>query len=97
MVDTAPTSPYLGKSKNIEVKVVALELKNYCMLTTRQKIGINLLNFKLASVDVEKLNKGKEGDDVLPPVSEQPGLYEEYKQWGIISEEEALKPRFFIP
>lgn len=51
--------------------------------------GINLLNFKLASVDVDKLNKGKEGDDVLPPVSEQPGLYEEYKQWGIISEEEA--------
>lgn len=51
--------------------------------------GFNLLNFKLASVDIEKLNKGKEGDDLLPPVSEQPGLYEKYQEWGIIHTEEA--------
>jgi outer membrane protein assembly factor BamA len=51
--------------------------------------GFNLLNFKLASVDIDKLNKGKEGDDLLPPVSEQPGLYEKYQTWGIINTEEA--------
>jgi hypothetical protein len=48
--------------------------------------GFNLLNFKVGSVDIDKLNKGKEGDDVLPQTD---GLYEKYKDWGIISEEEA--------
>ncbi|SHE44675.1 Surface antigen [Mariniphaga anaerophila] len=48
--------------------------------------GINLLNFKIGAVDLDKLNKGKEGDDVLPDVD---GLYEKYQQWGIISPEEA--------
>lgn len=48
--------------------------------------GVNLLNFKLASVDLDKLNKGKKGDDLLPDVE---GLYEKYQKWGIISEDEA--------
>lgn len=51
--------------------------------------GINLLNFKIASVDIDKLNDGKDEDDLLPPLEEQPGLYENYQQWGIISTEEA--------
>lgn len=46
--------------------------------------GINLLNFKLGSVNLEKLNKGK--DEPLPDVD---GLYEKYQEWGIISAEEA--------
>jgi hypothetical protein len=50
--------------------------------------GINLLNFKIGSVDIDKLNKGKEGEDLLPPISEQPGLYEKYVEWGIIKAEE---------
>ncbi len=48
--------------------------------------GINLLNFNIGQVDLEKLNKGKEGDEVLPDVD---GLYEKYQDWGIISPEEA--------
>lgn len=48
--------------------------------------GMNLLNFKVGSVDLAKLNKGKEGDEVLPTV---PGLFEKYQTWGIISPEEA--------
>lgn len=48
--------------------------------------GINLLNFRVGSVDIDRLNKGKSGDDVLP---EEDGLYEKYQQWGIISQEEA--------
>lgn len=48
--------------------------------------GVNLLNFKIGSVDLEKLNKGKEGDEVLPDVD---GLYEKYQEWNIISPEEA--------
>lgn len=52
----------------------------------RWAAGVNLLNFNIGSVDLEKLNKGKEGDEVLPDVD---GLYEKYQDWGIISAEEA--------
>lgn len=48
--------------------------------------GINLLNFKVASVDIDRLNKGKDDDEKLPEID---GLYEQYRQWGIISDKEA--------
>ena len=51
--------------------------------------GINLLNFKIKSVDLEKLNDGKDlnDDDYLP---DEDGLFEMFRDdWGIISEEEA--------
>jgi hypothetical protein len=51
--------------------------------------GINLQDFKLSSVDVDKLNKNKSEADKLPKVTAQPGLYEKYLQWGIISPGEA--------
>lgn len=50
--------------------------------------GINMLNFKVGLVDIDRLNKGKNGDE-LPSNEEQPGLYQKYQDWGIISEEEA--------
>jgi hypothetical protein len=52
----------------------------------RWAAGVNLLNFKVGPVNLEKLNKGKKGDDVLPDVE---GLYEKYLDWGIISDNEA--------
>jgi len=51
--------------------------------------GMNLQNFKVGSVNTEKLNKGKDEADKLPSPTEQPGLYENYKKWGILSTEEA--------
>ena len=51
--------------------------------------GFNLLNYSSASVDVDKLNKGKSDADKLPAVTLQPGLYEKYIQWGLISAQEA--------
>jgi outer membrane protein assembly factor BamA len=48
--------------------------------------GINILNFDLASVDLDKLNKGKDEEDKLPDV---PGLYEKYQQWDILDAEES--------
>lgn len=50
--------------------------------------GVNLLNFKVGSVNIEKLNKGKDEADKLPSLEEQPGLFEKYRDWGIIPEEE---------
>lgn len=51
--------------------------------------GMNLLNFNISSVDIDRLNKGKSDNDKLPSVEEEPGLYELYQEWGLISEEEA--------
>uniref|UniRef100_UPI003216298E Omp85 family outer membrane protein n=1 Tax=uncultured Draconibacterium sp. TaxID=1573823 RepID=UPI003216298E len=51
--------------------------------------GINLLNFKIDLVDVDKLNKGKDEDDLLRSHEEEPGLYQKYQEWEIISEEDA--------
>ncbi|MCA1758258.1 MAG: BamA/TamA family outer membrane protein [Bacteroidales bacterium] len=52
----------------------------------RWAAGVNLLNFNIGTVDLEKLNKGKEGDEVLRDVD---GLYKKYQDWGIFSPEEA--------
>lgn len=47
--------------------------------------GWNFQNFKVGSVNIDKLNKGKDEEDKLPKTD---GLYEKYKQWGIISGDE---------
>lgn len=48
--------------------------------------GVGLYNFKIDTVDIDKLNKGKSGSDALPYV--QGGLYQRYVDWGIISDDE---------
>lgn len=54
----------------------------------RWSTGITLFNFKLASLDPDKLNKGRDENDdkYLPDVE---GLYDKYVKWGIIPENEA--------
>lgn len=49
--------------------------------------GFAFQNFKVNSVDIEKLNKGK--DILLPPVNVEPGLFERYQDLGLISTNEA--------
>jgi hypothetical protein len=51
--------------------------------------GLQWYNFNVGQVDVEKLNKGRKEDDKLPPVSEQPTLYNKYVDWGLIQDDEA--------
>ncbi len=48
--------------------------------------GFNFQNFKIAEVNLEKLNKGKNGKDLLPEVD---GLFKKYQNWGMIDSEEA--------
>ncbi len=49
--------------------------------------GFAFQNFENNSVDIERLNKGKEVE--LPSVTEEPGLYERYQDLDIISANEA--------
>jgi len=51
--------------------------------------GLTFQNFDVASVNIEKLNKGKDPDELLPAVEDEPGIYELYQEWGLISPEEA--------
>jgi hypothetical protein len=51
--------------------------------------GIKFQNFKIGSVNIDKLNKGKSEGDKLPTTTQEPGLYERYKEWGIINAGEA--------
>ncbi|MCK9270802.1 MAG: BamA/TamA family outer membrane protein [Bacteroidales bacterium] len=55
----------------------------------RWMAGVQYYNFDIATVDVDKLNKGKDEADKLPPTSEQPGLYDKYVDWGLIPADEA--------
>ncbi|VAW24827.1 hypothetical protein MNBD_BACTEROID01-2911 [hydrothermal vent metagenome] len=48
--------------------------------------GINFLDFKISPVDIQKLNKGKEESELL---STGPGLFEKYRDWGVIPAKEA--------
>lgn len=50
--------------------------------------GMNFQDFKVASVNIDKLNKGKSGADKLPTTTEEPGLYEKYQEWRIIDGDE---------
>lgn len=52
----------------------------------RWNAGFAIQNFKVSEIDLEKLNKGKDPEDQLPDL---PGLYELYRDWGILSSEEA--------
>jgi len=51
--------------------------------------GFSFNNFTVSSVDIDRLNKGKE-ENPLPPLTEQPGLFELYRDsLGLITENEA--------
>ncbi len=51
--------------------------------------GLAFQNFNVNSVDIERLNKGKEGEDLLPTIDEEPGLFETYKGLDLITANEA--------
>lgn len=51
----------------------------------RWVLGFGLLNHKIGSVDIERLNKGKKDADKLPDL---PGLYDKYVEWGVIKANE---------
>lgn len=53
--------------------------------------GFNMQYFKIGTVDIDRMNKGKD-KNLLPDV---PTLYDQYVDWGIISEEE--RDGGFIP
>jgi len=49
-------------------------------------IGFGHFNHELGSVDIDKLNEGKDGDDLLPDTA---SLYDKYVDWGLIPAKEA--------
>ncbi len=60
--------------------------KKLADLPLRAVLGYGYFNSQIASVDIDKLNKGADEEDLLPDVD---GLYDKYVSWGLIPEEEA--------
>ena len=52
----------------------------------RWMAGIEMSSLKTGDVDIEKLNKGKDAEDMLPDTSL---LFEKYKKWGVIPADQA--------
>ncbi len=50
--------------------------------------GLNYFGMHINSVDIDKLNKGKKPQEMLPSHDSVPGLYELYQQWGIFKQSE---------
>lgn len=50
--------------------------------------GVSLINTQINSVDIDKLNDGKEPDEMLPSLDSVPGVYENYVAWNIIPDDE---------
>ncbi|MDO9511302.1 MAG: BamA/TamA family outer membrane protein [Bacteroidales bacterium] len=49
-------------------------------------IGFSFMDIASANVDLDALNKGKDPEDLLPDV---PGLFQKYKDWGLIDAPDA--------
>lgn len=47
--------------------------------------GIGIMNFKTGTVDIDRLNEGKDEDKILPDTIT---LFDQYVDWGIIPEDE---------
>lgn len=60
---------------------------NLAGISLKWNAGFNIQKFTVGLVDIDKLNKGKD-EDLLPTHDVQPGLYQLYNEWGIISDEE---------
>ncbi len=63
---------------NFQGKIIGRKLRWFA--------GTSFYNLKLDSVNIDKLNKGKEGDKVLPNVD---GLYDQFVRNGVIPEKQA--------
>jgi outer membrane protein assembly factor BamA len=48
--------------------------------------GISFYNIKTDTIDINRLNKGKSGDEMLPAIGG--GLYGDYVRWGFIPEDQ---------
>lgn len=47
--------------------------------------GIGLLDYSVGSVNIDRLNKGKDDKDKLPAID---GIFEKYRSWGLIDADE---------
>ncbi|OYT16802.1 MAG: hypothetical protein B7C24_06030 [Bacteroidetes bacterium 4572_77] len=61
---------------------------NLAVKNLKWSSGLEYYNIQISSVDIDKYNKGKSEDELLPSVDSMPGLYERYQKWNLISEED---------
>lgn len=60
----------------------------FLLKNLRWVAGVEFYSIKVKSVDIDRLNKGKDDSEKLPSLDSVPGLFERYQTWGLISESE---------
>ncbi|MDR1112241.1 MAG: BamA/TamA family outer membrane protein [Bacteroidales bacterium] len=65
---------------------VAADIQGNISRAWKWNAGIGLLGYWVGSVNIDMINKGKKTENLLPKVD---GLYEKYRQWNLISPDEA--------
>lgn len=76
---------YKNQTKLFRIKLDVLNPINKKLSWTA---GVIFYNIGVDTVDIAKFNKGKNEADKLPGNISQPGLYQRYVDWGLISEDQ---------
>jgi len=85
---------YKLKRKMLRVRTTLL--KRIGESNFKVMFGAEFYNLKSGSVNIERLNKGKKEDELLPSIDSVPPLYDRYIHWGLISESEKYGGFFSI-
>jgi len=76
------------KQKRKMLRVRTTFLKRISESNFKILFGAEFYSVKSSSIDIDRLNKGKDKDDMLPSIDSVPPLYDRYVHWGIISQSE---------
>jgi hypothetical protein len=76
------------KQKRKMLRVRTTFLKRISESNFKILFGAEFYSVKSSSIDIDRLNKGKDKDDMLPSIDSVPPLYDRYVHWGIINQSE---------
>ena len=76
------------KQKRKMLRVRTTFLKRISESNFKILFGAEFYSVKSRSIDIDRLNKGKDKDDMLPSIDSVPPLYDRYVHWGIINQSE---------
>jgi len=76
------------KQKRKMLRVRTTFLKRISKSNFKILFGAEFYSVKSSSVNIDRLNKGKDKDDMLPSIDSVPPLYDRYIHWGIINQSE---------
>jgi len=77
---------YKNQTKQLKVK---LDLMSAITEKWNWLVGLEFYNYQVNSLDVSKYNNNRNDDEKIRPITEMPGLWDRYVEWGIIDAKNA--------